>query len=187
MAMAARMPMMATTIISSIRVKPRWLPSTFLFLFHMLIISQIPPCKVWGLSTPVWKLAFLVRRRSTFGATSLRGVTPSVFYRRGESRPGSTASADGWRQPGNPKWSGVRAQSFAHHVVLLELVAELAKGHLQQFGRLGLHAARPVERSLEIPALEIVKRCFQIEAVLGDLENPGTSPVGSRVAHRRGE
>src|SRR5205814_10583748 len=138
-----------------------------------------------GSLDPGMEACLLGRRRSTFGATSLRDVTSSVCYRRGESRPGSTASADGWRQPGNPKWSGVRAQPFAHHVVLLELVAELAKGHLQQFGCLGLHAARPVERSLEIPALEIVKRCFQIEAVLGDLENPGTSPVGSRVAYRR--
>jgi hypothetical protein len=31
MAMAARMPMMATTIMSSMRVKPRWLPNSFLF------------------------------------------------------------------------------------------------------------------------------------------------------------
>src|SRR5512144_2615576 len=31
MAMAARMPMMATTIINSMSVKPRWLPSTLRF------------------------------------------------------------------------------------------------------------------------------------------------------------
>src|SRR6266851_1109240 len=36
MAMAARMPMMATTIMSSMSVKPCWVPSTFLFLCQTL-------------------------------------------------------------------------------------------------------------------------------------------------------
>ena len=43
MAMAARMPMMATTIINSMSVKPRWLPSTFIFLCQKLMIILRPP------------------------------------------------------------------------------------------------------------------------------------------------
>src|SRR5512144_2997696 len=39
-AMAARMPMMATTIINSMSVKPRWLPS--IFRFQNLVID-LPP------------------------------------------------------------------------------------------------------------------------------------------------
>ena len=42
MAMAARIPMMATTIMSSMSVKPRWLPSIFRFLCQKLSISISP-------------------------------------------------------------------------------------------------------------------------------------------------
>src|SRR5205809_7328553 len=37
--MAARMPMIATTIISSMSVKPRWLPTVQRFLFQNLVIA----------------------------------------------------------------------------------------------------------------------------------------------------
>ena len=46
MAMAARIPMMATTIISSMSVKPRWLPSIFRFLCQKLSMS-FPPLSVF--------------------------------------------------------------------------------------------------------------------------------------------
>src|SRR2546425_9634289 len=39
MAIAARMPMIATTIISSMRVKPRWFPTMRRFLVHHRIIE----------------------------------------------------------------------------------------------------------------------------------------------------
>src|SRR6266849_4066396 len=39
MAMAARMPMIATTIISSMRVKPRWFATVSRFLVHHRIIG----------------------------------------------------------------------------------------------------------------------------------------------------
>src|SRR5215469_7813908 len=73
-AMAARMPMMATTIMSSMRVKPRWLPSIFRFLCHRPIIVLSPPCQVWaGCLRPRYgSLAFLVTDNSTFGATPLQ-------------------------------------------------------------------------------------------------------------------
>src|SRR5712692_9777575 len=41
MAMAARIPMMATTIISSMSVKPRWLPSAFLFVCQKLNMGSV--------------------------------------------------------------------------------------------------------------------------------------------------
>src|SRR5258706_10628572 len=50
-AMAARIPMMATTIISSMSVKPRWLPSIFRFLCQKLSIFYFPF---------VWLLTWLV-------------------------------------------------------------------------------------------------------------------------------
>src|SRR5713226_8532978 len=40
-AMAARIPMMATTIISSMSVKPRWLPSAFLFVCQKLNMGSV--------------------------------------------------------------------------------------------------------------------------------------------------
>src|SRR2546425_11485689 len=48
MAMAARMPMIATTIISSIRVKPRWLPRFRCRLYqnrsmHSSFVVRVPP------------------------------------------------------------------------------------------------------------------------------------------------
>ncbi len=50
--MAARMPMMATTIMSSMSVKPRWGPSAFLFSCQKLTMDTTLPC---GLSGPtVW-------------------------------------------------------------------------------------------------------------------------------------
>src|SRR5712691_12452861 len=52
MAMAARMPMMATTIINSMSVKPRWLPSIARFLCQKLIISVFPLAGVGHRSDP---------------------------------------------------------------------------------------------------------------------------------------
>jgi hypothetical protein len=39
--MAARIPMMATTIINSMSVKPRWLPSTFRFQNFVIRTSNL--------------------------------------------------------------------------------------------------------------------------------------------------
>src|SRR6266481_8837387 len=48
-AIAARMPMMATTIISSMSVKPRWLPSTFRCLWnfrdHLVSLQYMGPIR----------------------------------------------------------------------------------------------------------------------------------------------
>src|SRR5213593_3870002 len=49
MAIAAKMPMMATTIISSIRVKPRWFPRAFLFFFQNAVIVR-SPVRICGLT-----------------------------------------------------------------------------------------------------------------------------------------
>jgi hypothetical protein len=46
--MAARIPMMATTIINSMSVKPRWLPSIFRLLFQNLFISAFPLVWLWA-------------------------------------------------------------------------------------------------------------------------------------------
>src|SRR5262245_23656282 len=53
MAMAARIPMMATTIINSMSVKPRWLPSTFRFqnfIMYGLQSSRVDGSS-WALTT----------------------------------------------------------------------------------------------------------------------------------------
>src|SRR5882724_3544447 len=69
MAMAARIPMMATTIINSMSVKPRWLPSIFRFRFQNLFIP-IPPETLWPFG-PVWKVELLLAERDCiFGATT---------------------------------------------------------------------------------------------------------------------
>src|SRR6266702_384363 len=47
-AMAVRMPMMATTIISAMSVKPRWLPGVVLILCQWLTTSASPLEAVYG-------------------------------------------------------------------------------------------------------------------------------------------
>src|SRR6266545_4188244 len=75
MAMAARIPMMATTIINSMSVKPRWLPSIFRFRFQNLFIS-ISSLKLLGLYGRVWKVELLLGERDCiFDATGVSAGT----------------------------------------------------------------------------------------------------------------
>src|SRR6266536_6386180 len=54
--------------------------------------------------------------------------------------------------------------------MLLELVAKLAERHLEQLGRFGLHAARTIERPLQIAAFDGVQGGLEVEPVLGDVD-----------------
>src|ERR1700675_1784752 len=83
---------------------------------------------------------------------------------------GSCGRIDSPRQLDEPKAPRIGTGLPAHHVVLLELVAELAEGHLQQLGRLGLHAAGPVERPLEIAAFDGVERRLQVATHTGQVD-----------------
>src|SRR5215813_11318856 len=76
--MAARMPMMATTIMSSMRVKPRWLPSTVRFLCHRLIMLSFSLFRYRPYSAAIWKLAYLLNGRSTQDAMDLTRVTSAT-------------------------------------------------------------------------------------------------------------
>src|SRR5499426_4241951 len=78
--------------------------------------------------------------------------------------------ADSYCYRGNPKVSRLDALALAHRLVLLELVAELPEGHLEEFGGLGLHATRAIERSLQIPALDGVEGGLEIETILRDVD-----------------
>src|SRR5438034_10207497 len=60
--------------------------------------------------------------------------------------------------------------AFAHRLMLLELVAELTEGHLEQLGCLRLNTARTIERALEVAAFDRVQGRLEIEAVLWDLD-----------------
>jgi hypothetical protein len=59
----------------------------------------------------------------------------------------------------------VGSSILVHHLVLLQLGAELTEGHLEKLSRLGLDAACPIERALQVAALDRVQRRLEIEAV----------------------
>src|SRR5215813_11854480 len=64
--MAARMPMMATTIINSISVKPRWLPRVFLFLCQKPVI--LSSSDVWAAEGLLKEFRSSTVHRSILGA-----------------------------------------------------------------------------------------------------------------------
>src|SRR5215472_7500726 len=77
--------------------------------------------------------------------------------------------ADSYCYRGNPKVSRLDALALAHRLMLLELVAKLPEGHLQELGGLGLHAARAIERPLQIPTLDGIEGGLEVETILRDL------------------
>src|SRR5262249_45113180 len=94
MAMAARIPMIATTIISSIRVKPRWLrPITRRFL-QKLSIQSSSECTNLLLESPpssgrAWLRVRGQRRRGSAGLGDLDGdETERTRIDRHEGSPG---------------------------------------------------------------------------------------------------
>src|SRR3990172_11724157 len=84
MAMAARMPMMATTIMSSMRVKPRCPPRAFRFLYQKLnMVLWTPFLCIWAdPSTPEWRPADHERCRE------------SATRRQAKKRPSADSRAE---------------------------------------------------------------------------------------------
>src|SRR6266852_861654 len=83
------------------------------------------------------------------------------------SRSQPAAPADG-REAGNE----VRVASGAGSValtVLLELVAELSETYTEQLGGARLDPTGTRQGHLEVPVLDLIERCLEIDAVRGDL------------------
>src|SRR5262245_36891020 len=169
-AMAARIPMMATTIISSMSVKPRWLPSSFL---RQIPIISCPP--LVGVSAdraaPTLRAG---RERCTFSASAHRPRERTHAARLSQREITRKRRRSGWADRGRgmrtarPLTALVQAPgrevsivddraAAATQVVLLQLVAELAERHSQELGRLGLHTVRALECPLQVAALEVVQ------------------------------
>src|SRR2546425_12398136 len=107
MAMAARMPMIATTIISSIRVKPRWFPKfrcrlfqNRIIQFSLVVLGFLPDCS--HVHPPRGAGAFLGggrkrRRRSAGLREAERDESKGACFQRDE------ASGAGFGPPRCPR------------------------------------------------------------------------------------
>src|SRR5947199_10770665 len=99
MAMAARMPMIATTIISSMRVKPRWFP--IFFVQNRIMVN--PPCffvRVLERCRSL-RIGILQARchrknsRNPFARSHMRVEFPDTATRHDEARQGRSRTAPG--------------------------------------------------------------------------------------------
>src|SRR5882724_8971877 len=96
MAMAARMPMMATTIISSMSVKPRWLPTAFLFFIQNIVIV-FPPFDMRATEAHMKSAIFLETGNCILGAKTFFWITALHFKYLGHDIDSAGLGVRVWR------------------------------------------------------------------------------------------
>src|SRR5438445_4459933 len=106
-----------------------------------------------------WNAKYLKLRTGKISAYALADLSPA----RAPDEVDTSCNSSG------QSLSGISSRSLADQAVLLKLVAELAKRHLEQLGRLRLHTSGTIEGPLQISPLDGVEGGLQVEPVLGQL------------------